>query len=632
VRTRQGLPDGALGGLRNERKRATFRTGLHGIVLAFAWGILLTASASADVYWSNYTNDTIGRANLDGTSVNQNFIVGASHPNGIAVDGGHLYWANQSSNSIAQSSVDGSTVDPSFIGGATSPNAVAVDAGYVFWANFAGPNTIGRANLDGTAANQNFITGAAAPAGLAVNAAYIYWSNYGADTIGRANLDGTGVDQNFITGASLPAGIAVDSAHVYWVNQATGAIGRANLDGTSVNQNSIPGANAGNGLAIEGQFVYWVTRDKTGSPENTIGRANLDATGVNPSFIIGATLPAGLAVDAGEPPVNVADPSVSGVPSPNQTLSEVRGSWLYGPTLFADQWLRCDATGISCAPIPGASGQTYALSTSDRGFTFRVQETASNTYGSSVPATSPATSVVAPPLGASLSALSTLGATASVSITCDGPSGAACTGGAVLTARERTRGRMIVGVSARRRRGPPKASAVTVTVGRGSVAVPVGQQTTLRIALNKTGRRLLSTLYKLPARLSVTGIPTRTITFAYPVLNLPIRYTAAYHQAYTVTLAFSVSDLPARSEVRLTCKGPGCPFTAHTIRPSHARVNLTSLFGGAHLLPGAVVGIVVTAPDEVGEVKVIRVRAGAGPQQTDLCQAPGITNPQPCHH
>ena len=278
---------------------------------------------------------------------------------------------------------------------------------------------------------------------------------------------------------------------------------------------------------------------------------------MTPSFITGATLPAGLAVDAGEPPVRVAGPSISGLPSPHQTLSEVRGSWLYGPTPFADQWLRCDATGMSCSPIPGASGQTYALSAVDRGFTFRVQETASNTYGSSVLATSPATSVVAPPLGASLIALSTLGATASVSITCDGPSGAACTGGAVLTARERTRGRMIVGVSARRRRGPPKPNAVIVTGGRGSFAVPVGQQTTLRTALNKAGRRLLSTFYKLSARLSVTGIPARTMTFEYSVLNLPIRYTAAYHRTYTVILAFSVSDLPARSEVRLTCKGRG---------------------------------------------------------------------------
>ena len=28
----------------------------------------------------------IGRANLDGTGVNQNFITGASYPNGVAID------------------------------------------------------------------------------------------------------------------------------------------------------------------------------------------------------------------------------------------------------------------------------------------------------------------------------------------------------------------------------------------------------------------------------------------------------------------------------------------------------------------------------------------------------------------
>jgi hypothetical protein len=40
----------------------------------------------AHVYWSNYVAGTIGRANRNGTGVDQSFISGASVPQGVAVD------------------------------------------------------------------------------------------------------------------------------------------------------------------------------------------------------------------------------------------------------------------------------------------------------------------------------------------------------------------------------------------------------------------------------------------------------------------------------------------------------------------------------------------------------------------
>jgi sugar lactone lactonase YvrE len=48
------------------------------------------------VYWTDTKENTIGRAKLDGTLKEPNFITGASHPEGIAVDSSHIYWsANQ---------------------------------------------------------------------------------------------------------------------------------------------------------------------------------------------------------------------------------------------------------------------------------------------------------------------------------------------------------------------------------------------------------------------------------------------------------------------------------------------------------------------------------------------------------
>ena len=103
--------------------------------------------------------NTIGRANLDGTGVDNDFITGISGP--------------------------------------VAPVAIAVDGAHIYW-TATGRDRIGRANLDGTGVDQSFITGASGPLEVAVDAAHLYWTNNATGTIGRANLDGTGVDQSLI--------------------------------------------------------------------------------------------------------------------------------------------------------------------------------------------------------------------------------------------------------------------------------------------------------------------------------------------------------------------------------------------------------------------------------------------------
>jgi streptogramin lyase len=247
--------------------------------------------AARHLYWTNDSDPgTIGRANADGTGVNQSFITGASRPVKVAVDATHVYWTNRGTSTIGRANLDGTGVNQNFITGAAEPRGVAVDAGHVYWTNATG--TIGRANLDGTGANQNFITGASFPFGVAVDAGHVYWTSN--ETIGRANLDGTGVNQNFITAASFATAVAVDAGHVYWANSNTGTIGRANLDGTGVNQNFITGASDPVAIAVDTTHVYWANQTA-----RTIGRANLDGTDVNQNFITAPSTPQGVAVDAG---------------------------------------------------------------------------------------------------------------------------------------------------------------------------------------------------------------------------------------------------------------------------------------------------------------------------------------------
>ncbi|MFI4985066.1 MAG: hypothetical protein ACHQAV_03650, partial [Solirubrobacterales bacterium] len=99
--------------------------------------------------------------------------------------------------------------------------------------------------------------------------------------------------------------------------------------------------------------------------------------------------------EASPPPVNSSPPTISGVAQSGKQLTAAPGSWTESPTSYAYQWQRCDSTGANCAPISGATAQTYTLGSPDVGSTLRVAVTASNTGGPSAPATSAQTGVVA---------------------------------------------------------------------------------------------------------------------------------------------------------------------------------------------------------------------------------------------
>jgi hypothetical protein len=94
------------------------------------------------------------------------------------------------------------------------------------------------------------------------------------------------------------------------------------------------------------------------------------------------------------PPLNTANPTITGTLAQGQTLTEQHGTWTNAPTSYSYQWQRCDPTGANCIAISGAAGQTFALTAADAGYTLRVQETAANAGGSSAPATSDATGVI----------------------------------------------------------------------------------------------------------------------------------------------------------------------------------------------------------------------------------------------
>ena len=85
-----------------------------------------------------------------------------------------------------------------------------------------------------------------------------------------------------------------------------------------------------------------------------------------------------------------AVPTIVGTAQTGKTLAAVPGAWAGGkPLVFAYQWQRCDAAGAGCAPIVGATAETYLPATDDVGHALTVAVTAQSTIGTAS-ATSPA--------------------------------------------------------------------------------------------------------------------------------------------------------------------------------------------------------------------------------------------------
>jgi hypothetical protein len=109
-------------------------------------------------------------------------------------------------------------------------------------------------------------------------------------------------------------------------------------------------------------------------------------------------------------PRSTGAPVVSGTPAVGQTLTATRGTWRGGPTAYGFQWQRCDAQGLSCTAIAGATDRQYVVDPDDVGSRIRVAVTARNSVRAAtavsaptgvVPENAPPTSVSPPTIAGS---------------------------------------------------------------------------------------------------------------------------------------------------------------------------------------------------------------------------------------
>jgi hypothetical protein len=211
----------------------------------------------------------------------------ASHPRYVAVDSEYVYWTNtgcsdefgplKETGTIGRAKLDGTEVEPEFITGASNPQGIAVNSEYIYWANSgkaAGVRAIGRAPVAGVDVDQEFheVHGNEwYPFGVALSSTHVYFSaeDRGNDLgfVGRFPLAGEPQEDRGI-GKGHIRGVAVDAAHIYWASKSEDAIGRANLKVTEgiAEPDFIPLDGKPDGLAVDSAHLYWSTNGE--SPTN----------------------------------------------------------------------------------------------------------------------------------------------------------------------------------------------------------------------------------------------------------------------------------------------------------------------------------------------------------------------------
>ena len=81
----------------------------------------------------------------------------------------------------------------------------------------------------------------------------------------------------------------------------------------------------------------------------------------------------------------------------------------------------------------------------------------------------------------------------------------------------------------------------------------------------------------------------------------------------------------------VTCRGSGCPISRASVKIRGGRASATAALQGAHLRPGTVVQLAISAPNAVSEVLRFVIASGALPRTTALCQTPTQRAPGACY-
>jgi PKD repeat protein len=309
---------------------------------------------------------------------------------------------------------------------------------------------------------------------------------------------------------------------------------------------------------------------------------------------------------ARRPPVNLGPPTISGPASVGGRLTASNGIWTgTEPIAYTRKWLRCNAAGGACAPIPGQAATSYVVTQADFGRTIRVEVTADNASAGNVQATSAPTAAIVqnlPPIAAFRSSPTAPLAGDTVDFTSLGydPD------------------------------GPITAYAWDLD-GDGQYADAsdrVASKTFTKAGQYTVGLRVTDTDGATDVERTVVNVASRPsqplIQLSRPFLRL--KYSSS--RRWTRIKIFTVR-VSRGATVKTRCRGRGCPKSGSSnIRSKGRTIRLRRL--ERRFRVGTRLAVVVTYPDRIGRYTRLRIRARARIARRDLCLMPRKTKPIAC--
>ena len=259
--------------------------------------------SAGQIYWISFDrikdSQTIKRANLDGSNV-QNLVT-ESQLSDIALDvlGGKMYWTKGSK--IQRANLDGSNVED-LVTKMVNAGGIALDiaGGKMYWTQGWTKNCeILRANLDGSNI-ETLCQISPNPWDIALDilGGKMYWTHLRKSAIYRANLDGSNIENIPVITEGDVGGIALDVADgkMYWVTRWRNAgIWRANLDGSNI-ERLVTGLKAPDYIVLDiarGK-MYW-TDYREDTPDKIVS-ADLDGSNVKEVVTAGEFNSSGIAL------------------------------------------------------------------------------------------------------------------------------------------------------------------------------------------------------------------------------------------------------------------------------------------------------------------------------------------------
>ncbi len=155
--------------------------------------------ANEKVYWTEFSNNRLRRADLDGTNM-EDIVINTQNPSGLGLDltNGKVYWGMYNSGTIRRANLDGTNQEDVITSGLLQPWTVKVDEvnSKIYYTD---RSTLRRANLDGSSSESLSTSGVPQGLSLDVTGGKVYWAGSGIRSI---NIDGTGDEELITSGES----------------------------------------------------------------------------------------------------------------------------------------------------------------------------------------------------------------------------------------------------------------------------------------------------------------------------------------------------------------------------------------------------------------------------------------------